>query len=183
MSQFWQTVGCYIEIIGARFLHQVYWQDHMGHIFISYSHQNTDYANQLTETLRASGFNVWIDTRLNYGSQWPRELQTQLDTCDVFILIMTAHSFESDWVQNELLRAKRKSKPVFPLLLEGDEPWLSVESTQFYDVRGGKLPDDRFFRSLKYVVTTGHKDRTLSPIKRVSIQTNTEACLLGSLAC
>jgi hypothetical protein len=154
----------------------------MGHTFISYSHRDADYANQLTENLRASGFNVWIDTRLNYGSQWPRELQTQLDTCDVFILIMSAHSFESDWVQNELIRAKRKSKLIFPLLLEGDEPWLSVETIQFYDVRGGKLPDNRFFSSLKDAVRTGQKDRTLRPIKRVPMPTNSEACLLGSLA-
>ena len=44
----------------------------MGHIFISYSHRDMDYAYRLTETLQASGFQVWIDTRLDYGSQWPR---------------------------------------------------------------------------------------------------------------
>jgi hypothetical protein len=158
-------------------------QDLMGHIFISYSHRDTDYANQLTEMLRASGFNVWIDTRLNYGAKWPRELQTQLDTCDAFILIMTAQSFESDWVQSELMRAKRKSKPIFPLLLEGDEPWLSVETIQFYDVHGGKLLDNRFFSSLKCAVSTGHKDQTLRWRKYVPMQTNSEADLLGSLAC
>jgi hypothetical protein len=137
----------------------------MGHIFISYSHKDMDYAYRLAETLQSSGFEVWIDTRLDYGSQWPREIQKQLDSCEAFILLMTPRSFASDWVQSELQRAKRKAKPIFPLLLEGNESWLSVESTQFYDVRGGKFPDARFFSALKQAVSVGQADRTLSPWK------------------
>ena len=103
----------------------------MGHVFISYSHRDTGYAHGLADSLQRNGFDVWIDERLDYGSQWPHELQTRLDSCDAFILIMTPRSYASEWVQNELQRAKRKLKPIFPLLLEGDEPWLSVESTQY----------------------------------------------------
>jgi len=125
----------------------------MGHVFISYSHKDTDYAHRLADTLQSDGFDVWIDARLDYGSQWPNELQKQLDACDAFILIMTPRSFASEWVQNELQRAKRKLKPVFPLLLEGDEPWLSVESTQYYDVCGEKLPDLKFYSALRRVAS------------------------------
>lgn len=137
----------------------------MGHIFISYSHKDMDYAYRLTQTLQASGFEVWIDTRLDYGSQWPREIQKRLDGCEAFILLMTPRSFASDWVQSELQRAKRKGKMIFPLLLEGDETWLSVESTQFYDVRGDRFPDARFFAALKRAVSVGPRDRTLQPWK------------------
>jgi formylglycine-generating enzyme required for sulfatase activity len=125
----------------------------MGHIFISYSHNDTDYAHRLADTLQAEGFDVWIDARIDYGSQWPLEIQKQLDSCDAFILIMTPRSFASEWVQSELQRAKRKLKPIIPLLLEGDEPWLSVESTQYYDVRGGKLPDTKFYSALRRVAS------------------------------
>ena len=86
----------------------------MGHIFISYSHKDTNYAHRLADTLRAEGFDVWIDARIDYGSQWPLEIQKQLDSCDAFILIMTPRSYASDWVQSELQRAKRKLKPIFP---------------------------------------------------------------------
>lgn len=121
----------------------------MGHIFISYGHKDSTYAHGLADHLRNMGFDTWIDERLDYGSQWPHEIQTQLDSCDAFILIMTPRSFASDWVQSELQRAKRKRKPIFPLLLEGEEPWLSVESIQYYDVRNGKWPDDEFNADLK----------------------------------
>ena len=120
----------------------------MSHIFISYSHKDTEYAHKLADVLQNKGFVVWIDERLDYGSQWPHEIQKQLDSCFAFIVIMSPRSFASEWVQSELQRAKRKLKPVFPMLLEGDEPWLSVESTQYYDVRGEKFPDERFFSAL-----------------------------------
>src|SRR5574342_48728 len=113
----------------------------MAHIFISYSHKDSEYAHWLADSLQSQGFNVWIDARLDYGSHWPVEIQKQLDSCDAFILIMSPNAYISEWVQSELQRAKRKLKPIFPLLLEGDEPWLSVESTQFYDVHGESLPD------------------------------------------
>ena len=123
----------------------------MGHLFISYSHKDTGYAHKLAGALQNKGLEVWIDERLDYGSQWPLEIQKQLDSCSAFIVVMTPRAFASEWVQSELQRAKRKLKPVFPLLLEGDEPWLSVESTQYYDVRGKKLPDEKFFSALMRV--------------------------------
>ena len=125
----------------------------MGHIFISYSHHDSDYAHALAENLQNIGLDVWIDERMDYGSQWPHELQKQLDGCSAFILIMSPRSYVSEWVQSELQRAKRKVKPIFPLLLEGDEPWLSVESTQYYDVRGEKLPDAKFYSTIGRVVS------------------------------
>jgi formylglycine-generating enzyme required for sulfatase activity len=165
----------------------------MGHIFISYSHRDTSYAHGLAKNLQSIGFQIWIDERLDYGSQWPREIQKQLDACDAFILIMTPRSFASDWVQSELQRAKRKLKPIFPLLLEGDEPWLSVESTQFYDVRGGGYPDSRFYSALKRVATpTPHAPSPLNPKRLVPtkptpapkarFKTETVVALIGALA-
>lgn len=133
----------------------------MGHIFISYSHDDTDYAHKLAENLQSMGFEAWIDERLDYGSQWPQELQKQLDSCSAFIVIMSPRSYASEWVQSELQRAKRKLKPIFPMLLEGDEPWLSVESTQYYDVRGEVIPDSEFYSDLKTVMSPDPIARTL----------------------
>ena len=134
----------------------------MGHIFISYSHKDTVYAHKLASALQKKGLEVWIDERLDYGSQWPHEIQKQLDACSAFIVIMSPRSFASEWVQSELQRAKRKLKPVFPMLLEGDEPWLSVESTQYYDVRKGNMPDEKFFSAIERVASDRVTDAGLS---------------------
>jgi formylglycine-generating enzyme required for sulfatase activity len=120
----------------------------MGHIFISYNHKDTEYAHKFADALRSKGFAVWIDDAIEYGSEWPSEIQEHLDECDLLVVIMTPASYRSKWVQNELNRAMRKNKPIFPLLLEGDEPWLSVEAIQYTDVRGGKLPPEKFYKLL-----------------------------------
>jgi hypothetical protein len=57
----------------------------MGHIFISYSHKDAEYAQALADRLQSMGFPVWIYERLDYGSQWSHEIQEQLDSCDAFI--------------------------------------------------------------------------------------------------
>lgn len=94
----------------------------MSYIFLSYSHEDKAYAHRLEKALKRRGFEVWLDDRIDYGTQWPKKIQEKLDGCKVLILVMTAHSYDSSWVQSELSRAKRKRKNIFPLLLEGDEP-------------------------------------------------------------
>jgi len=71
----------------------------MSHIFISYSHKDSDYAHQLAHSLEERGLVVWIDERIDYGTRWPRVIQENLDACAAFILVMTPRSFESVWVQ------------------------------------------------------------------------------------
>lgn len=119
----------------------------MSHVFISYSHEDKYYIHTLAEKLEQEGFTVWIDDRIDYGSRWPLVIQQQLDACAAFIVVMTPQSFNSTWVQNELTRAMRIKKPLFPLLLEGDV-WLAVETTQYINVKGGQLPPPRFFKKL-----------------------------------
>lgn len=42
----------------------------MSHIFISYSHKDSDYAHRLAEALEAYLLDVWIDDRIDYGAAW-----------------------------------------------------------------------------------------------------------------
>jgi len=123
------------------------------HVFISYSHRDSDYAHELEDALQQRGFSVWIDERIDYGTRWPQVIEERLDACAALIVLMTPRSRGSNWVQNELARAQYKGKPIFPLLLEG-EPWLAVQATQYVDVRDGKLPAERFYDRLGQVLLT-----------------------------
>jgi serine/threonine-protein kinase len=123
----------------------------VSHIFISYDHDDSDYAHRLEGELRLRGFEVWIDERIAYGTRWPQVIEEQVDTCAAMIVIMTPRSKESDWVQNELAYAKNLRKPLFPVLLEGDY-WLSVSAIQCVDVRDGQLPPARFYDWLAQAV-------------------------------
>ncbi|MFZ5819420.1 MAG: SUMF1/EgtB/PvdO family nonheme iron enzyme [Chloroflexota bacterium] len=134
----------------------------MSHIFISYSHKDKKYVEKLEAKLLEEGFNVWIDHRVDYGTKWPVEIQKALDECDAFVLVVTKNAFESEWVQNEVARAKRKGKPFFPLLLQGDT-WLSVEATQYVDVTDGSLPPHKFYERLEKVTLKNKIEKTAQP--------------------
>ena len=121
----------------------------MGHIFISYSRRDIVYAEKLINALRREGFNPWVDMEgLGAGTQWLRRLQKQIVTCDAYILIMSRNSYNSTWVPDELVVAKTKGKPIFPLLLDDTEIFLAVQTVQMEDVRGGKLPSEAFYSRL-----------------------------------
>jgi hypothetical protein len=119
----------------------------MSHIFISYSHKDKTYAHRLQQHLLEQGFNVWMDDRIEYGANWPREIERRLKECAVFILIMSPNSSESRSVQNELVFVQELNKPIFPLLLDG-EGWWHLKSTQHLDVKKGKLPPPIFIDCL-----------------------------------
>jgi hypothetical protein len=129
----------------------------MGHIFISYSHLDAQYVHKLAETLEEEGFEVWIDSRIHYGTEWPKVVTRNLDSSDGVIVVLSSNSYESDMVQNEVARAREKRKPIFPILLEG-ENWLIVQARQFVDVRDGSLPTESFYRRLAGI--TSRKNET-----------------------
>jgi len=124
----------------------------MGHIFISYSRKDIVYAERLINALRREGFDPWVDVEgLGAGTFWQTRLQKQINTCDAYILIMSRNAYNSRWVPDELVTAKTKDKPIFPLLLDDTELFLALQTIQFEDVRGGKLPSEEFYRRLAKV--------------------------------
>jgi hypothetical protein len=128
-----------------------------GHVFISYSQGDSEYAHRLQAALQGRGFEVWIDDRIDYGARWPLVIEESVDACAALILLMSPRAKGSTWVQNELARAQAKGKAVFPLLLEGD-CWAAVQATQYVDVREGDLPPERFYLQLGQIV---RQDRNL----------------------
>ncbi len=122
----------------------------MGHIFISYSHKDSEYVHKLADALQDEGFEVWIDDRIHYGSEWPKVVTANLDSSDGVIVVLSNNSYESDMVQNEVTRAREKKKAIFPLLLAG-ENWLIVQTKQFVDVSDGSLPTEKLYKRLEEI--------------------------------
>jgi len=122
-----------------------------GHLFISYSRRDTDYAQQLKTHLRENGLPVWIDDQIEHGSQWFNQINDAIASCTAFVVIMSPDAEQSEWVQKEILLAKRYEKPIFPVLLRGQEFPLLID-IQFADVRDERMPGTAFYRRLNRVV-------------------------------
>ncbi|MEM1280869.1 MAG: GUN4 domain-containing protein [Cyanobacteria bacterium P01_H01_bin.152] len=120
----------------------------MSFIFISYSRQDQTYVSTLVQVLQSHRLPIWIDDRIDYGTDWPDVIEEHLEQSAVFLLVMSSRSKRSHWVNCELTRAIELDKPIFPLLLEGRR-WLQVATKQSVNVIGGKLPEARFFDALR----------------------------------
>lgn len=123
----------------------------MAHVFLSYSHRDDAYVAKLALALEREGIGVWVDNEIYYGARFTKEIRQHLDGCDAVVLIMSPAAEESEWVANEVERARRKGKPVLPLLLQGDT-WLQLETVHHVDVRMGQLPPRAFYDRLRSII-------------------------------
>ncbi len=88
-------------------------------IFISYSRVDTAFMQSLVPYLRRTyGYsNVWVDDNLRGGQSWWDEIVTQISRCDIFILLVSKDSLDSDYCMKELNEARQHEKHIIPVLV------------------------------------------------------------------
>ena len=80
--------------------------------FISYSRADgEDFAQRLYNHLVEKKHEVFLDTSsINVGAKWRPKIESKIDTCDIFILIITTNTIESEEVEKEYSLANNKKK-------------------------------------------------------------------------
>lgn len=107
----------------------------MGQIFISYASQDRDFALRLADDLD-NAYSIWIDREgIAGGTQWEQRIEQGIAECEVFIVIVSPHSNNSNWVMRETIRAESLSKYRVPVLLDDDLP-LRLLDLHYIDFRG-----------------------------------------------
>ena len=82
----------------------------MTDIFISYSHRDHAFVDQLETALGDAGFSVFRDTMLHLGPQWDREIEEALDRAKCVLVVWSKNSVTSDEVLNEAFHAQKAGK-------------------------------------------------------------------------
>jgi hypothetical protein len=119
-----------------------------GYVFISYSHADAAYVDELVDYLAQCGIPVWIDHRVRLGDRWTFEIDTRIRSCGVFVPVMSAKSADSAWVDREIDCAQELRKPIAPLALDGTTP-IRLRGLQHEDVRDGRMPGADFIGGLR----------------------------------
>jgi uncharacterized SAM-dependent methyltransferase len=80
--------------------------------FISYSRADgEDFAQHLYNHLVEKKHDVFLDTSsINVGAKWRPKIESNIDSCDIFILIITAKTMESEEIEKEYSLANNKKK-------------------------------------------------------------------------
>jgi hypothetical protein len=112
-----------------------YGTGNMTQIFISYSSHDQDFALRVVADLEHY-FQVWIDeSQLKGGLEWEQSIDEALHKCLVFIVIVSPHSNDSQWVARETIRAEQLNKYRVPVLIDGQLP-LRLLNLQYVDFQG-----------------------------------------------
>jgi hypothetical protein len=75
-------------------------------VFISYSRRDRERVIQLADALQSEGLSVWWDPNLVPGRKFRQMIAEQLAAADCVVVVWTAASLESDWVQDEAEEAR-----------------------------------------------------------------------------
>jgi TIR domain-containing protein len=91
----------------------------MPKVFISYARVDMDRALELEQVLIANGMDVWRDQHSVYaGEQWPKAIGEAIADCDAVLLLWSADSAASHFVEFEWTTALALKKAIIPCLLD-----------------------------------------------------------------
>src|SRR5271154_3955172 len=87
-------------------------------VFISYARKDgTDLAQRLEADLKARGLDPWLDTeRLHAGSVWSAGIESEIDSREVTLALLSPGSYSSEICRAEQLRALDKGNRVIPVM-------------------------------------------------------------------
>ncbi len=122
-------------------------------VFISYARKDgTALAQRLQKDLNDKGFDAWLDTqRLHAGSVWSAGIESEIDSREVTLALLSPGSYSSEICRAEQLRALDKGNRVIPVLAvkHSDRPiflyarqYLDFSNAADYSIRLDELIAD-----------------------------------------
>lgn len=102
--------------------------------FISYSRTNSAFAIKLAKDLKAAGYDVWLDQLdIPTGTRWDDQLETALETCTTFMVILSPESMQSQNVKDEIGYAIDAGKHILPVKIKSADIPLRLRRFQYVD--------------------------------------------------
>ncbi len=92
----------------------------MPKIFISYRRADSAMLSQLLETkLKSFDIESYVDTRnIDGGGPFPNRLRRAIEERDIFVCLLGATTFDSEWVSKEIEHAHTLGKVLIPVFQE-----------------------------------------------------------------
>ncbi len=105
-------------------------------VFISHSNEDVEATQFIAEALRSAGFGVWVDfENIRGGAAWLCEIEAGIERCDAVVVVLSAASRRSSWVERECLYAFQLNKPVITALIADVLIPLHLINIQYCDMR------------------------------------------------
>ena len=104
----------------------------MSQVFLSYARDDVEAARLLAEEISRGGYTVWWDRHLHGGSRFAAEIDKALKDAEAVVVLWSASSIESAWVQDEAAEGRDSGRFV-PVTLDATKPPLGFR--QFHTIQ------------------------------------------------
>jgi hypothetical protein len=86
-------------------------------IFLSYATADREYARRLRSLLsKRSNLRIFTTETLSAGEDWESRLKDELSQSDIFVVLLSLNSVDSEWVLHELGAAWALDKPIISVV-------------------------------------------------------------------
>ena len=131
------------------------------HVFVSYSHNDIEFAKRLVRELNRRTVKVWIDLEgINPGKKWRDEIRTGLDNSELLVLLISSASMRSTQVEEEWQHFLREEKPIIPLLIQLTDIPEQIASIQYIDFTQRARFDRQFETLIAELIRIGLVDQS-----------------------
>jgi|GEM_PF-6265615 len=95
----------------------------MADVFISYSSEDYEIANEINLKLEESGIECWFAPKsLRAGQHWDEKIVEAIYSCKILICLLSASANKSDFVNREVGLAAQVRRTIMPVRIEDVEP-------------------------------------------------------------
>lgn len=114
-------------------------------VFISYRHEDQEWADRVLQALESRGIRCWIASRdIPPGADWPAEIMDGLRSSRFLVFLLSSHSVNEEQISREVRIAADQLKiPIFPFRIEDVEAPKKIgyflADIQWLDAFGGKF--------------------------------------------
>ena len=139
----------------------------MANVFISYARRDRERVTVLASALEHEGLSVWWDPNLVPGKRFRDIIARELAAADSVVVVWTAASIQSDYVQDEAEEARERGALV-PITLEPVKPPAGFRQVQAADLSqwtgSSQHPEFRMLLSaVRTLVEAARADETEAP--------------------
>jgi hypothetical protein len=107
-------------------------------VFLSYARANLALAEELEREITTRGLTVWRDQEeIRVGARWPKALGEAIAKADAFLLLWSADSAKSDFLELEWTTALALKKAILPCLMDQTPLPLSLVAYNGISVASG----------------------------------------------
>ena len=125
-------------------------------VFVSYSHTDKLQVYPIIDYLNKKGINIWYDEGIPISENWKRSIVENLDKCNAFLVFITPHILDSDYVRKEISFASKRNKTFFGVYLKETElpRELEFDIADIQSMKKYLLPEAEFYTKLREMLVS-----------------------------